>query len=90
MARIGGEEFVVVLPGADVRAAADIADYIRQRVVELGIFHELSPERKYVTISAGVAASDRATVADAKSILAEADAALYRAKSRGRNRVETA
>jgi len=90
VARIGGEEFVVVLPGADVRAAADIADHIRQRVVELGIPHELSPDRKYVTISAGVAALDRATAADAKSILAQADAALYRAKAGGRNRVETA
>ena len=90
VARIGGEEFVVVLPGADVRAAADIADNIRQRVVELGIPHELSPDLKYVTISAGVAALDLTKMADAKSILAEADAALYRAKSGGRNRVEMA
>ena len=59
-------------------------------MVELGIPHELSPDLKYVTISAGVAASDRATVADAKSILAQADSALYRAKAGGRNRVETA
>jgi diguanylate cyclase (GGDEF)-like protein len=90
VARIGGEEFVVVLPGADVRAAADIADNIRQRVVELGIPHELAPDRKCVTVSAGVAALDLARMADAKSVLAEADAALYRAKSGGRNRVETA
>jgi diguanylate cyclase (GGDEF)-like protein len=90
VARVGGEEFVVVLPGADVRAAADIADNIRQRVVELGIPHELSPDLKYVTVSAGVAALDPAKAADAKAILAEADAALYRAKAGGRNRVETA
>jgi len=39
VAWIGGEEFVVVLPGADVRAAAGIADSIRQRVIKLGILH---------------------------------------------------
>ncbi|HVY06273.1 MAG TPA: GGDEF domain-containing protein [Burkholderiales bacterium] len=88
VARIGGEEFVVVLPGADVSAAATKADAIRQCVADLGILHEMSPVFRRVTISAGVAVMRPSTTVDANTILRVADTALYRAKSSGRNRVE--
>jgi len=76
--RIGGEEFAVVLPGADEAAAAGVAERIRRGVEE-------TPGREPVTVSLGVAST--AGDEDAGSLLARADARLYAAKAAGRNRV---
>jgi diguanylate cyclase (GGDEF)-like protein len=85
-ARVGGEEFAVLLPGASMADAVAIAQALRGGVSALKMEHLDSPE-KHVTISIGVAAllprSDQA----ARTILDAADAALYRAKRSGRNRV---
>ncbi len=79
-ARYGGEEFVVVLPETDMEAAVDVAERIRlllaSRIFEGG----------RVTISIGVAEFP-AHGADPEALIAAADAALYRAKDEGRNRV---
>lgn len=76
--RYGGEEFVVVFPEQSVAEATAAMERIRAEVAETcGI-----------TVSAGVAAPDGAT--DPKRWIAAADAALYRAKGGGRNRVEAA
>lgn len=88
-ARYGGEEIVVILPATELAGAIAVAEHIRQAVATLNIEHEASPHRS-VTVSLGVAAiasgdQDRTTVED---VLAQADAALYRAKDCGRNRVE--
>ena len=85
--RYGGEEFIVVLAGADAAAAQPIAERIRLRVSELSIEGHGSPIR--MTCSIGVASSDPLGVwGDA--LIARADAAVYAAKRLGRNRVQVA
>jgi len=80
--RVGGEEFLVLLPGAGTRKTASIAEDLR-RTVEA----ETVGDRTNVTISFGVAASARGTRFDYTRVFAAADEALYEAKSEGRNRV---
>ncbi|KAB0610898.1 GGDEF domain-containing protein [Castellaniella defragrans] len=88
-ARYGGEEFAVILPGLDVRAAQAMAERIRARVEALGIVHAHGLSGR-VTISIGVAEMDLDDAHGAGTLVGQADAALYRAKAGGRNRVETA
>lgn len=88
IARIGGEEFVLVLPRTSLQEARITAERMRQAVRELRIPHVSSPAGRVVTISAGVSASAACT--SPANLIAEADRALYRAKSHGRNRVEVA
>jgi diguanylate cyclase (GGDEF)-like protein len=85
IARIGGEEFAVVLPQTSVEDARIIAERMRIAVSNLRIPHARSPER-VVTISAGVSGSS--APASAAEMFSDADRVLYRAKSLGRNRVE--
>lgn len=81
LARFGGEEFVLVLPGISRADAVERAEALR-RDVEQSITG--------TTVSAGVAAEiPRPDGASAKAILERADSALYRAKNNGRNRVES-
>jgi diguanylate cyclase (GGDEF)-like protein len=83
--RYGGEEFIVVLPETDRSGARDVAERIR-RMVESTIFAQ---GEVTVTLSIGVATFP-ADGDDAARVIAAADAALYRAKEGGRNRVEVA
>lgn len=85
--RYGGEEFIVVLSGADAPAAEPIAERIRLRVSEVGIEGHGAPIR--LTCSIGVASSDRLGVWG-EALVAKADAAVYAAKRLGRNRVQVA
>ena len=88
VARIGGEEFAVVLPQTSAEEARIMAERMRMAVSDLRIPHAESPTNGVVTISAGVnGSSGPVTAAD---MLSGADRALYRAKSLGRNRVEVA
>jgi diguanylate cyclase (GGDEF)-like protein len=85
LGRIGGEEFLVVLPGNTLKQAAeDVAERLRVRVESLAL--EDLPAGLRTTISIGVAqmSPQDANVAD---LLLRADEALYRAKAEGRNRV---
>ena len=86
VARFGGEEFAVVLPGSDIQAAHQVAERMRQAVVDLAIPHDESSVANVVTVSGGVAAANPNT--GVQAILTAADAALYRAKSAGRNCVQ--
>lgn len=86
-ARYGGEEFVILMPGAEVAAAKDFAERLRQACEACAIAHPASPVGKVVTISLGVAASRPDALGSAAELMALADAALYRAKQDGRNRV---
>ncbi|HEY1890048.1 MAG TPA: diguanylate cyclase [Steroidobacteraceae bacterium] len=85
--RYGGEEFIVVLSGADASAAEPIAERIRLRVSEVDIAGNGAPIR--LTCSIGVASSDPLGVWG-EALVAKADAAVYAAKRLGRNRVQVA
>jgi diguanylate cyclase (GGDEF)-like protein len=80
VARIGGEEFLVVLPNADEARALEVCERIRQRVAG-HCWAEVSPHLK-VTVSAGLAS---APTYDGTELTTRADKALYRAKGLGRN-----
>lgn len=87
-ARYGGEEFVVVLPETSLQQALQFAERCRagiQRLAFSGRIEELA-----VTASLGIATYPSAPVDSAESLFGEADKALYRAKTNGRNRIEAA
>ena len=85
VARIGGEEFVVLLPSAELAGAAAVADRVRRKIEAQVIDAAGVPLR--CTVSAGVATMS-ADVADLAGLMKRADQALYAAKGSGRNRVE--
>jgi diguanylate cyclase (GGDEF)-like protein len=86
-ARYGGEEFVVLIPGADQAAALAVAEGLRAACAARSIAHPASSVGPVVTISLGVASCIPSEEGSAASLVALADAALYRAKQDGRNRV---
>jgi diguanylate cyclase (GGDEF)-like protein/PAS domain S-box-containing protein len=86
--RYGGEEFVVILPTADLRAAEARAQRIRAKLRDLVILHN-GRSLGLITASIGVAALP-AHGTNEKELLQAADAALYRAKREGRDRVAVA
>jgi diguanylate cyclase (GGDEF)-like protein len=83
--RYGGEEFVFALPSVELDAARDFAERIRVKVSSYP-WEDLE-SRLGVTISIGASCGP---ASNWRSVLASADRALYRAKQRGRNRVEVA
>lgn len=87
VARLGGEEFVVLLPGSDAAAARRSAERVQQRLAERALAHSGSPISPHVTLSIGVAAFDAEAIDHFDLLLHRADEALYRAKSQGRNRI---
>ncbi|RZI82267.1 MAG: GGDEF domain-containing protein [Rubrivivax sp.] len=87
VARLGGEEFIVVLPNADASVAQRVAERIRQAIETLHIRHEDSGTASVVTASVGVACCRARAGQHEDTLTAAADAALYRAKQAGRNRV---
>lgn len=86
LARYGGEEFLILLPGTGLEEAEKILQRIQRELTRQFFMH--GNERVLITFSAGVAGRVRGE--DEKAMLARADAAMYRAKSLGRNRVERA
>lgn len=82
-ARVGGEEFLLVLPGIDADRAHEVCERLRQRVAGYD-WGQVAPGLA-VTLSIGLTA---APPYDAERLTATADAALYRAKAAGRNRIE--
>jgi len=85
VARIGGEEFVLLLPRVPPHRAAEVARRIR-RVVSSYHFSAL-PTGDHITVSIGVAIYDHDGLQDMQALLAAADRAAYDSKNRGRNRV---
>ena len=86
--RYGGEEFLIVLPRCDISQAMDLAERVRAQVSREAM--DISQGYVQVTSSIGVAASGGASEVDTDSLIHAADKALYRAKHKGRNRVELA
>lgn len=86
IARIGGEEFCVVLPGLDVAEARAAAERIRAGFAGLAI--TIGSNGTNATVSAGVATGGENE--PFSSVLSRADAALYKAKNDGRNQVHVA
>jgi diguanylate cyclase (GGDEF)-like protein len=83
--RLGGEEFLILLPGSDLDQAEDLAERLRARVGVESVAGGIA-----VTMSFGVAASARDERFDYSTAFSKADAALYRAKREGRDRVRLA
>lgn len=88
LARYGGEEFVCVLPGKDIHGALSRANQMRQSVMTLAIPHARGAADSVLTISMGVASARPTSGEGPDRLLNEADARLYEAKNRGRNRIE--
>ncbi|HTX31817.1 MAG TPA: diguanylate cyclase [Solirubrobacteraceae bacterium] len=86
-ARYGGEELAVILPHTDIEGAYAIAERIRTSIEALRIPRMDNQGMLQVTASLGVASS---TEGEKNALIAEADAALYEAKRRGKNRTVTA
>jgi diguanylate cyclase (GGDEF)-like protein len=90
VARYGGEEFACLFVGIEREQSRAYAERLRATIEELGLPHPASGVAQVVTISLGVAWAQPTPSGDWRAVLAAADAALYRAKAGGRNRVEAA
>jgi diguanylate cyclase (GGDEF)-like protein len=87
VARLGGEEFVVVLPETDLKGALEVGSRLRSAVRNNAI--ETAQGPLTVTVSVGVGSGVLAEVDDHKQMIQDADHALYVAKRSGKDRVET-
>jgi two-component system cell cycle response regulator len=83
--RYGGEEFLLVMPGCDLSITLRRANEIRNLISSKSV--SIASGKTTVTVSVGVAVTD--STANAEVLLRTADAALYKAKRNGRDRVET-
>ncbi|MES2016219.1 MAG: sensor domain-containing diguanylate cyclase [Pseudomonadota bacterium] len=84
--RYGGEEFCVILPGADTAAAAILGEKLRAAIEETP-FHADASATLQATASIGIATYEPLRGANAERLIAAADQAMYRAKQGGRNRI---
>ena len=87
MARYGGEEFVFLAPSTGPDGAHSMAEKLVRAVEALALPHERSP-LGHVSISVGIASMRNDGNSPAQRLVQRADAALYRAKAQGRNRVK--
>ena len=86
LARYGGEEFAVVLPNTRRTGAENVAKAIQREVAALQIAHPQSQVSEYLTVSIGIASVVPTVNQSPEDLIAAADAALYQAKRRGRDR----
>ena len=89
-ARYGGEEFAVILPETESAGAKALGEKIRQGIEDLCVPHSASDVSEFVTVSLGVASVRTTDMVSPEQVVALADKALYRAKRKGRNRMEVA
>ena len=85
--RYGGEEFILVLPGASVQSAVRTAERLKDLVNSEGIAHEKSQIGGIITVSQGVVSLMPDADLTPADIIKRADNALYKAKHEGRNRI---
>lgn len=84
--RLGGEEFLMLLAGADLSTAVRVAERVRRQIEGLAIPHEAMGPKSAITASLGVTAGP-VSAHSLSELVAAADAALYAAKRNGRNQV---
>jgi diguanylate cyclase (GGDEF)-like protein len=87
LARYGGEEFAVILPDTDSPAAKNVAARMQEAIAELELANETEIGR-YVTLSIGIATYQFPGAGTTRSLIETSDQALYKAKEKGRNRIE--
>ena len=87
-ARLGGEEFGLLLPGTNLEGAYDIAEHLRKQTLRQEIAHPDSV-LEHLTISLGISCAEPKTDELPSTLISEADAALYEAKTDGRNLTRT-
>ena len=88
LGRYGGEEIIVLLPETDTKQGGETAERIRQSVEAVSL--RVSPEEEVkVTLSLGMASFPDPEIKSIDDFIHRADRALYRAKDKGRNRVES-
>ena len=86
VARYGGEEFAVILPATDLQPATQIANHLRERILDLDIPHHRSSTGPRVSVSIGCASTQgKIDAASPVDLLRRADASLYQSKKLGRN-----
>ena len=83
--RIGGEEFLILLPGSDIDRSRELAERLREAVSAECVAGDIS-----ITISLGVSASNPSQRFSYDAVFAQADGALYKAKRNGRDQVQAA
>jgi diguanylate cyclase (GGDEF)-like protein len=86
VARLGGEEFAVLLPGQNRQQALESAERLQELLAHQKLPHSASAVSPFVTLSIGIAELEPNTMDRFDQLLQSADKALYRAKSQGRNR----
>lgn len=84
--RLGGEEFAILLPGTPLEGAYEFAERLRKAIAACRI--GMPGAELHLTATLGVAACASGEILSVDELLARADAALYRGKAAGRNRVE--
>lgn len=89
VARIGGEEFAVILPNTDLKGAKVAAENIRLAIESLKITHQDSQINSQVTISLGIMSLIPTTGQSPTTLINQADQALLEAKRRGKNQSVT-
>lgn len=89
VARLGGEEFAIILPKTDADASLLLCEKLRESIQDKGTYHPGVATGNVLTVSIGIAAWDPNSMAecDADRLLQLADDCLYEAKRHGRNRV---
>jgi diguanylate cyclase (GGDEF)-like protein len=85
VARWGGEEFIVLLPETKKEEALRVASRIRETIAA----HSFAQIEKKITVSIGLAGVPDPSIDTAEKLIQTADLAMYEAKSKGRNRIET-
>ncbi len=90
VARYGGEEFAILLPGAGIAQARELAQRCLEGVAGMGLPHAASPTTDHVSFSIGIAQVIPVAAQAPTSLVNAADAAMYRAKTAGRARYAVA